>query len=29
MAHNISVSTESSFVKILRKKYGKENIWVD
>ena len=29
MAHNISVSTESSFVKILRQKYGKENIWVD
>ena len=29
MAHNILVSTESSFIRVLRQKYGKENVWVD
>ena len=29
IAHNILVTTESSFIKTLRGKYGKENVWVD
>ena len=29
MAHNIMISTESEFIKRLRDKYGKENVWVD
>ena len=29
IAHNIMVTTESSFLKNLRGKYGKENVWVD
>ena len=29
IAHNIMVTTESSFIKTLRGKYGKENVWVD
>jgi len=29
LAHNVNVSTESSFIKYLRKKYGKDNVWID
>ena len=29
IAHNIMVTTDSSFIKLLREKYGKENVWVD
>ena len=29
MAHNIMISTESAFIKRLRGKYGKENVWVE
>ena len=29
MAHNIMISTESEFIKRLRRKYGKENVWVE
>ena len=29
LAHNIKVSTDRNFVKQLRDKYGKENIWVE
>ncbi len=29
MAHNIMISAESEFIKRLRGKYGKENVWVE
>tara|TARA_E500000075_G_C6919407_1_gene283325 strand:- start:172 stop:999 length:828 start_codon:yes stop_codon:yes gene_type:complete len=29
IAHNIMVTTDSLFIKNLRTKYGKENVWVD
>ena len=29
LAHNIKVSADRNFVKQLRDKYGKENIWVE
>jgi DNA polymerase-3 subunit alpha len=29
IAHNLMVSTESLFIKTLRLKYGKDNVWVD
>ena len=29
IAHNTMVTTESLFIKTLRQKYGKENVWVD
>ena len=29
LAHNINVSTKSSFIKQLRLKYGKDNVWID
>jgi hypothetical protein len=29
MAHNIMISTESEFIKRLRGRYGKENVWVE
>ena len=29
LAHNIKVSTDNNFVRILRSKYGKENVWID
>ena len=29
LAHNIKVSTDKLFIRNLRTKYGKENIWVD
>ena len=29
LAHNVSVSTDSVFVKQLRARYGKDNVWID
>ena len=29
MAHNIKISTDKEFVRSLRTKYGKDNVWVD
>jgi DNA polymerase-3 subunit alpha len=29
MAHNIMISTEKEFIRTLRDKYGKENVWVE
>ena len=29
LAHNISVSSKSNFINILRSKYGKENVWIN
>jgi DNA polymerase-3 subunit alpha len=29
LAHNISVSTNITFIKQLRDKYGKDNVWID
>ena len=29
LAHNISVSTNVTFIKQLRDKYGKDNVWID
>ncbi len=29
LAHNIMVSTSSSFLKVLRDKYGYENVWIE
>ena len=29
LAHNISVSNNALFIKNLRKKYGKDNVWID
>ena len=29
MAHNIKISTDKAFVRLLRTKYGKDNVWVE
>ena len=29
LAHNITVSSSSNFINILRSKYGKENVWIN
>ena len=29
LAHNVSVSTDRTFVKQLRARYGKDNVWID
>ena len=29
LAHNVSVSTNITFIKQLRDKYGKDNVWID
>ena len=29
LAHNVSVSTDITFIKQLRTKYGKDNVWID
>jgi len=29
LAHNVKVSTDSIFIKLLRSKYGKDNVWID
>ena len=29
LAHNVSVSTDIAFIKQLRDKYGKDNVWID
>ena len=29
MAHNIKISTEKEFIRKLREKYGKDNVWVE
>ena len=29
LAHNIRVSTDSLFLKELRSKYGKNNVWIE
>ncbi|MBH09801.1 MAG: DNA polymerase III subunit alpha [Candidatus Marinimicrobia bacterium] len=29
LAHNIKVSTDKEFIRLLRNKYGKDNIWVE
>ena len=29
LAHNIKVSTNSIFIKKLRSKYGKDNVWIE
>jgi DNA polymerase-3 subunit alpha len=29
LAHNVSVSTDITFIKQLRVKYGKDNVWID
>ena len=29
LAHNVSVSTDITFIKQLRIKYGKDNVWID
>ena len=29
LAHNVSVSTNVTFIKQLRDKYGKDNVWID
>jgi hypothetical protein len=29
MAHNIKIATEKEFIRKLRKKYGKDNVWVE
>ena len=29
LAHNVSVSTDKAFIKQLRGKYGKDNVWID
>ena len=29
MAHNIKISTDKEFVRLLRTKYGKDNVWVE
>ena len=29
LAHNISVSSSSNFINLLRSKYGKDNVWID
>ena len=29
LAHNVKVSADSIFIKLLRSKYGKDNVWID
>ena len=29
LAHNLKISTDKVFIRTLRNKYGKDNIWVD
>jgi hypothetical protein len=29
MAHNIKISTDKEFIRSLRAKYGKDNVWVE